>query len=413
MANFRYAAIDKQGNKKSGELQAKTEKDLKLALKAAGFILIKAQKKGNRTNASSSSNLKKNGEKKVSIFSRVTLKELTIFSRQLATMISSGVTLLKAITILSEQNENPLFKQKLMQIKNDIESGQSFSSALSKHPKQFDKLYVSMVKAGEESGALEVVLNRLAVSMEKNQELRGKVKGAMMYPVIVMIVSFSIVFLLLTFVVPTFTSMFKDAGVQLPALTQKVIDVSDFLKVYWWLVLIGIALLVIGIKKYIGTPKGRKKMDKLMLKLPIMGSFTRKVSVGRFTRTMATLLDSGVPILMAFDIVAETVGNEVISDAIKVAKLSIKEGNTIAKPLAESGEFPLMVTQMIEIGEESGSISGMLSKVADFNEREVEESVTVLVSAMEPLAIVVMALIVGTIVIAMFLPIFKLSDLAG
>ncbi|BDU49566.1 type II secretion system F family protein [Haliovirga abyssi] len=415
MFNFKYTAIDKQGNKKNGELQAKNEKDLKSALKAAGFILIKAQKKGGSKSGSSGSKSSSNktGEKKVSMFSRVTLKELTIFSRQLATMISSGVTLLKAITILSEQNENPLFKQKLTQIKSDIESGQPFSNALSKHPKQFDKLYVSMVRAGEESGALEVVLNRLATSMEKNQELRGKVKGAMMYPAIVMIVALSITFMLLTFVVPTFTSMFKDAGMQLPGLTQKVVDVSDFLRVYWWVVIIGVILLVVGIKKYINTPKGRKKLDGLMLKLPIMGSFTRKVSVGRFTRTMATLLDSGVPILMAFDIVSETVGNEIISEAIMVAKSSIKEGNTIAKPLADSGEFPLMVTQMIEIGEESGSISEMLSKVADFNEREVEEAVAVVVSAMEPLAIVVMAIIVGTIVIAMFLPMFKLSDLAG
>jgi len=322
--------------------------------------------------------------------------------------------LLKAIAILSDQNENPLFRQVLMEIQNDISSGMGFSVALSKHPKQFNYLYVNMVKSGEESGALEKVLDKLAENLEKDQALRGKVKGAMMYPVIVMSVAFIIVGILLVAVVPTFTGMFEDAGMKLPGLTQAVVDTSDFLAGWGGLVvLIIIILSIVSFKKFVTSDKGKVKWDRFVLKLPIMGEFTRKVAVGRFTRTMSTLLDSGVAILTAFDIVSDVVGNEIISQALKSAKSSIKEGNTIAGPLKESGEFPVMVTQMIEIGEESGAITEMLGKVADFNEREVEDAISAMVAAMEPLAIVVMAIVVGTIVIAMFLPMFSLSDMAG
>ncbi len=409
MPNYKYSAVDRSGARKSGELSAANEKELKMALKDMGLTLLSSTQKAGGTGEKGKSPAKKGG----GLFKGVSLKEITLFSRQIATMISAGVSLLKSITVLAEQNENPTFKSILEKVKADLTSGVPLSQALSKHPKQFSKLYVSMVKAGEASGALEVVLNRLAVSLEKAEALRGKVKGAMVYPIIVLVIAFAIVFGLLTFVVPTFTKMFTEAGMQLPGLTMFVVHISDFLKVFWWLVFGIIGGVIFGFKKYVSTETGRAKVDKILLKIPIFGPFLRKASVAKFTRTMATLLESGVPILTAFDIVADTVGNVVMSEAILTAKASIKEGNTIARPLADSGQFPVMVTQMIEIGEESGAITEMLSKIADFNEREVEEAVAALVAAIEPLAIVLMAVLVGFIVIAMFLPMFKISDIAG
>ena len=413
MPIFKYSAMDRAGARKSGEMNVSNEKELKMALKDMGMTLLSASQQKSSGSASNDGKAKASSGKKPTLLQKVSLKEITLFSRQIATMISAGVSLLKSITVLSEQNENPLFKAILEKVKSDLTSGIPLSQALSKYPKQFSKLYVSMVKAGEASGALEVVLNRLAISLEKAEALKGKVKGAMVYPIIVLTIAFAIVFGLLTFVVPTFTKMFTEAGMQLPGLTMVVVRISDFLKVFWWLVLGAIGGGIFGLKKYLETEKGRANFDKMALKLPIFGPFARKAAVAKFTRTMATLLESGVPILTAFDIVADTVGNVVIADAIMVAKASIKEGNTIAKPLTESGQFPVMVTQMIEIGEESGAITEMLSKIADFNEREVEEAVSALVSAIEPMAIVLMAVLVGFIVIAMFLPMFKISDIAG
>lgn len=413
MPIFKYSAMDRAGARKSGEMNVSNEKELKMALKDMGMTLLSASQQKSSGSASNDGKAKASSGKKPTLLQKVSLKEITLFSRQIATMISAGVSLLKSITVLSEQNENPLFKAILEKVKSDLTSGIPLSQALSKYPKQFSKLYVSMVKAGEASGALEVVLNRLAISLEKAEALKGKVKGAMVYPIIVLTIAFAIVFGLLTFVVPTFTKMFTEAGMQLPGLTMVVVRISDFLKVFWWLVLGAIGGGIFSLKKYLETEKGRANFDKMALKLPIFGPFARKAAVAKFTRTMATLLESGVPILTAFDIVADTVGNVVIADAILVAKASIKEGNTIAKPLTESGQFPVMVTQMIEIGEESGAITEMLSKIADFNEREVEEAVSALVAAIEPMAIVLMAVLVGFIVIAMFLPMFKISDIAG
>lgn len=410
MPVFKYTAMDKSKIKKSGEIEAADQRELRAKLKGMGLIMLSANKK---SGLALKGKKKEKKEKKKGLFAKVKVKERAIFTRQIATMISSGVSLLRSITILAEQNENPLFKEILMQVKEDLTSGIAFSEALAKHPKQFDKLFVSMVKAGEASGSLEVVLERLSDSMEKAEELKGKVKGAMMYPIIVLIVAGIITVLLLTFVIPKFTQMFTEANMKLPAVTMAVVNLSHLLQSYWWILLGGVVGTVIGFKKYYATEKGKKSVDTILLKLPLFGDFLRKVSVGRFTRTMATLLDSGVPILTAFDIVADVVGNTVMSETIRNAKSSIKEGNTIAKPLEESGKFPVMVTQMIEIGEESGAITEMLSKVADFNEREVEEAVTMLVSAMEPLTIVIMAITVGTMVIAMFLPMFSLGDLAG
>jgi type IV pilus assembly protein PilC len=359
--------------------------------------------------AARSSKSKKGGN----LFNAVTSKDIAVITRQLATMLDSGIALLRAIGIIEKQVEKPKLQEIFSSVKADVSSGMSLSNALAKYPKYFDKLYVSMVKAGEASGSLDVVLNRLSESMEASQELRGKVKGAMMYPIIVISVSIIIVTILMVGVVPRFVSMFDGAGVKMPAFTLFVIGVSNTIASWIGLVvLIGIIIGVVLLNRYVKTPKGRQQFDSFLLKLPLAGKLLRKVAVARFTRTMATLLNSGVPILVAFDIASDTSGNAVISNAVISARNSIKEGNTIAKPLAESGEFPVMVTQMIEVGEESGTITEMLNKLSDFIEQEIKEGLGQLVAAMEPLAIVFMAIVVGSIVIALFLPMLSLSDLA-
>lgn len=403
LASYSYIAVNKQGKKQKGDLDANDELDLKKRLRTQGLVLVSATKKAK--------GLK--GKKGIGLQSGVSSYDITLITRQIATMLESGIALLRALTIIEKQAEKPKLREMFAQIKNDVSQGQTLSSALAKNPKYFDKLYVSMVKAGEASGSLDVVLVRLAKSKEEAEELKGKVKGAMIYPIIVVVVSFAIVFLLMSFVVPRFAEMFDGAGMQMPALTQVVMNAADFMQKFWYIVLGALGFGGFSISKAIKTPKGKEKYDKFVLKVPMVGTLLRKVSVARFTRTMATLLSSGVPILVAFDIASETSGNILISRAIDSARNSIKEGNTIAKPLEQSGEFPVMVTQMIEVGEESGTITEMLNKVSDFMETDIKQGLQGLVAAMEPLAIVIMAVVVGTIVIALFLPLFSISDVAA
>lgn len=409
MAIFNYVAMDKSGKKQNGKLEAKDEKALKLMLKKKGQILVSAKKVGG-FNLSS----KGKEKKKSSLFNPVNFKDISLITRQLATMLDSGIALLRAIDIIGKQMEKPKLQEVFASIKSDVSSGVSLSNALAKYPKYFDKLYISMVKAGEASGSLDIVLNRLAQSMEEAQELKGKVKGAMMYPIIVLSVSIIIVIILMVAVIPRFIEMFEGAGIPMPAFTMFVVNSSKIIAS--WIgasVFVAFVAFVFFMSRYIKTPKGRTQFDTVILKLPLAGGLLRKVAVARFTRTMATLLDSGVPILTSFDIASDTSGNSVISNAVVVARNSIKEGNTIAKPLEESGQFPLMVTQMIEVGEESGTITQMLGKVSDFIEQEIKEGLQQLVSAMEPLTIVFMAVVIGGIVIALFLPMLSLSDIAG
>ena len=400
MAEFNYVAVNKQGKREKGIIEAVDEQDLKKKLRLKGLILVNSIK-------STKSQRKSKGFK---FQSSVNSYDLTLITRQMATMLESGIALLRVISIIEKQAEKPKLKEMFGQIKNDVSQGQTLSSALAKNPKYFDKLYVSMVKAGEASGSLDVVLVRLAKSKEDSEELKGRVKGAMIYPVIVVAVSFIIVYGLMSFVVPRFVEMFAGAGMEMPALTQVVINISAVMAKFWHVILVAVVGGMFLLIKTIKTPKGKEKFDKFILKIPMIGTLLRKVSVARFTRTMATLLSSGVPILLAFDIASETSGNTVISKAVVLARNSIKEGNTIAKPLEQSGEFPVMVTQMIEVGEESGTITEMLNKISDFMETDIKQGIQALVSAMEPLAIVIMAVVVGTIVIALFLPLFSISD---
>ena len=403
MAGFNYVAVDKQGKREKGMMEAVDEQDLKKKLRLQGLVLVSFTKTG-----------KSSGKSKGFKFqSSVNSYDLTLITRQMATMLESGIALLRVISIIEKQSEKPKLKEMFGQIKNDVSQGQTLSSALAKNPKYFDKLYVSMVKAGEASGSLDVVLVRLAKSKEDSEELKGRVKGAMIYPIIVIAVSFTIVYGLMSFVVPRFVEMFAGAGMEMPALTQVVINISAVMAKFWYVILIAVVGGIVLLIKTIKSPKGKEKFDKIILKIPMIGTLLRKVSVARFTRTMATLLSSGVPILLAFDIASETSGNTVISKAVVLARNSIKEGNTIAKPLEQSGEFPVMVTQMIEVGEESGTITEMLNKISDFMETDIKQGIQALVAAMEPLAIVIMAVLVGTIVIALFLPLFSLSDVVS
>ena len=400
MAEFNYVAVNKQGKREKGIIEAVDEQDLKKKLRLKGLILVNSIK-------STKSQRKSKGFK---FQSSVNSYDLTLITRQMATMLESGIALLRVINIIEKQAEKPKLKEMFGQIKNDVSQGQTLSSALAKNPKYFDKLYVSMVKAGEASGSLDVVLVRLAKSKEDSEELKGRVKGAMIYPVIVIVVSFTIVYGLMSFVVPRFVEMFAGAGMEMPALTQVVINISAVMAKFWHVILGAVVGGIFLLIKTVKSPKGKEKFDKFILKIPMIGSLLRKVAVARFTRTMATLLSSGVPILLAFDIASETSGNTVISKAVVLARNSIKEGNTIAKPLEQSGEFPVMVTQMIEVGEESGTITEMLNKISDFMETDIKQGIQGLVAAMEPLAIVIMAVLVGTIVIALFLPLFSISD---
>ena len=340
----------------------------------------------------------------------VKIRDLVVFTRMFATMIDAGLPLVQCLDILGTQQENPGFKKIILQIKGDVESGSTFSDALGKHPKVFDRLYVNLVAAGEVGGILDTILSRLAAYLEKNDKLRRKVKGAMTYPAAVTVIATIVVVVMLTKVIPVFEKMFKDFGGTLPAPTQMVINISHWLQAYILYLIIGVGLVGYGLKRYYGTTQGRAVMDALFLKSPIFGSLLQKVAVARFSRTLSTMLSSGVPILDALEIVARTAGNVVVEREILMTKSSIAEGKTIAEPLQGSKVFPGMVVQMISVGEQTGAMDAMLGKIADFYDDEVDTAVDALTSLLEPLLMVGLGGTIGCLLIAMYLPIFKIAD---
>ncbi len=340
-------------------------------------------------------------------------KELVLFSRQLSTLVSAGVPLVQGLTILEEQVETKVFREIIHNIREDIEAGQSITDALAKHPRTFEELYVSMIKAGEVGGILDVILERLSSYLEAAEDLKGKVKSAMMYPLVVSTIAAGVTIFLLIFVIPTFQKIFEGFGAELPGITQMVINASDFLKKFWYLVIISPIVLVVGMKYLRRSETGKLITDRIVLKLPIFGIIMKKVAVAKFTRTLSTLIKSGVPILQALETVAKTAGNKVIEIAVMTSRESIKEGERIATPLRKAQVFPPMVVQMVSIGEETGNLDSMLAKIADFYDSEVDAAVKALTSMIEPLIIVAMGLVIGFIVIAMFLPMFSLGDLAS
>src|SRR3990172_4063837 len=344
---------------------------------------------------------------------KVTTKEIVIFTRQFATMIDAGLPLVQCLEILSGQQPNQLFKTTLTEIKKSVEGGSTFADALRRHPKVFDELYVNLVAAGEVGGILDTILNRLAVFMEKSEKLKGKIKGALMYPLVICIIAGIVVAVLLLYVVPIFQGMFADFGSALPAPTQFVVNLSNGLKSYWWAFLGTIIGIVVSIRQFYHTDRGRVVIDGLLLKAPVFGDLLRKTAVARFTRTMATMISSGVPILEALEIVAKTAGNKIVESAIMQTRISLSQGKTLAEPLAATKVFPSMVVQMIGVGEATGALDAMLSKIADFYEEEVDTAVDTLMSLIEPALMAFLGVVVGGLVITMYLPIFKLAGAAG
>lgn len=344
---------------------------------------------------------------------KVTENDLVIFTRQLSTMIDAGLPLVQALDILSSQQDNKTFKKILVQIKEDIEGGATFTDALKKHPDLFDELYVNLVAAGEVGGVLDSILNRLAGYIEKTMKLKKKVKGAMVYPISILGVAVVVVVVLLVFVIPVFQKMFAEFGAALPVPTQIVIKISDLLKSSILYIAGGLFLLGVVFKKFYGTEKGKTIIDDLVLKLPVFGPLIRKAAVAKFTRTLGTMISSGVPILDGLDITAKTAGNKTVERSIYYAKAGISEGRTIAEPLAESKVFPPMVVRMIAVGEATGALDAMLAKIADFYDDEVDAAVDTLTAMLEPMLMVFLGVVLGGLVIAMYLPIFKMAAAIG
>jgi type IV pilus assembly protein PilC len=402
---FAYKVRDKAGKMVSGTLEADSQALVAARLKQMGLapLLIEEQK----------SNV---GKKELHMpwGNRVKSKDLAVFSRQFATMINSGLSLLRALNILAEQTENTKLAETIAIVRTDIESGTSLSAALTKHPKVFKRLYVAMIRAGEIGGVLDSVLMRLAENLEKELALKQKIKSAMTYPTVVFSMVLLILAGMLMFVVPTFKNLYADLGGQLPLPTRLLISVSDSAKKFWYLVAAMIIGSAVGIRRWVGTDKGRGTWDAIKLKAPVFGALVHKTALSRFARTLSVLMRSGVPILQSLDIVKETVNNAVLSSAVADVGASVKEGESIAKPLERHAVFPPMVVQMIAVGEETGALDTMLGKIADFYEEEVDVAVAGLLTLMEPVMIALLGGIVGGIVIAMYMPIFSLiSKLTG
>jgi len=403
MPVYNWKGRSRQGNIKKGEIEASNEAAVMAQLRAQLILPVSVKVKP-----------KDVSEYLPFLKPGIKIKELVIFTRQFATMIDAGLPLVQCLQILGDQNDNRTFKEIIREVKADVEQGSTFADALTKHPKPFDPLYTNLVAAGEVGGILDTILNRLAVYLEKADALRRKVRGAMVYPSTVLVVAIGVVILMLTQVIPTFEKMFKDFGGELPGPTQMVVDLSHF--VQDWIFVVGIGVFLVGFSFLTARKKSRrfrKQTDALFLKSPIFGPLLRKVAVARFTRTLGTMIASGVPILDGLDIVSKTAGNVVIEDALSDVKAAIAEGKTIAEPLAESEVFPGMVVQMIAVGEETGAMESMLSKIADFYDDEVDAAVEALTALLEPLMMVFLGGTVGSLLIAMYLPIFKIADTIG
>jgi type IV pilus assembly protein PilC len=393
MPTFAYTARTLNGELKSSTLDAPSRDDVIAQLRRQRLIVVKIDE-----------------EKKRKRMGKIKTKDIVIFTRQFSTMINAGLPLVQALDILSKQSENKSLQEVTRQVVYDVESGHTVADALAKHPKAFTDLYTNMVAAGEAGGILDTILMRLATFLEKNDALIGKVKSAMVYPGVIMSVAAIAIVVLLIFVIPTFESMFASVNLALPLPTRVVIGLSNFLQGYWWAVGLAIYAVIFLLQRYYTTAGGKLTIDKLMLKLPVLGDLLRKSSVSRFTRTLGTLISSGVSILDGLEITAKTAGNRVIHDAIMESRASIAGGDTISAPLAKSAVFPPMVISMIAVGEQTGGLDEMLTKIADFYDTEVDTAVSALLSLMEPVMIVLLGVVVGGMVVAMYLPIFDMIN---
>jgi len=396
MAKFQWEATTRSGEKRRGAMEAETAAQVEARLRGDGLTIDRVKKEP--------------AQLSISFGSGVGHKDLQIFTRQLATMIDAGLPLVQCLDILAAQTPNKIFAKILSAVKSTVEQGATFSDALRRHPRVFDDLYVNLVAAGEVGGILDTILNRLAVYIEKAVKLRGQIKSALFYPVGIMVVAIGVIAVMLIKVIPTFENMYKEMGhAELPAATKFVINISHSFVNRWYLYFGGLFGTIAGSVIMRRTDRGKEIFDRVLLRLPVMGGTLRKIVVARFTRTLGTLLTSGVPILDALDICARTAGNKVVEQGIMKAREKIAEGHDMAGPLAESRVFPTMVVQMIGVGEQTGAMDTMLQKIADFYEEEVDAAVSALTSLIEPVMMAFLGVVVGGLIIAMYLPIFKLA----
>ena len=398
MAKFSWEGTTRAGEKRRGVMEAENRTIVEERLRGDNISIQSVKREGGL------------GDIQIQIGTGVSAKDLQIFTRQLATMIDAGLPLVQCLDILAAQSENKSFKKILTSVKNSVEQGATFSDALRKHPKVFDELYVNLVAAGEIGGILDTILNRLATYIEKAVKLRGQLKSAMYYPAGILVVAIAVIAVMLVKVIPTFEAMYKDMGnAELPGATRFVINLSHLFVDQWYIFVGTLFGLIFGTIAMRRTEGGREAFDRMLLKMPIIGPVLRKIVVARFTRTLGTLLSSGVPILDALDICARTSGNRVVEAGILRAKEKISQGHDMAGPLAESKVFPTMVVQMIGVGEQTGAMDQMLQKIADFYEEEVDTAVSGLTSLIEPVMMAFLGVVVGGLIIAMYLPIFKLA----
>lgn len=405
MPQFTYEGKTRTGEVKKGTIEAPSRAAVTAQLRKQNITptTIKESKKGG-------GGLQLSSGAGIALFQpSVNAKDVVVFARQFATMIDAGLPLVQCLEILASQQDNPTFKKVLFEVKADVEGGSTFAEALSKHPKCFDELFVSLIEAGEIGGILDTILNRLAIFLEKSIKLKRQIKGALIYPAAIISVAAIVTIVILIFVIPTFQKMFEGFDAALPLPTQIVIALSTFVQNYILLIIVGLIAMGFGIRQLYRTENGRKVMDNMALKAPLIGPIIRKSAVARFTRTLGTMVSSGVPILEALTITAKTSGNRTIETAILQTRSSISEGKTIAEPLAESKAFPPMVVQMIAVGEATGSMDTMLQKIADFYEDEVDTAVKSLTSLLEPALMLFLGITVGGLIVSMYLPIFKLA----
>ncbi len=395
-ATFIWEGTNRKGDKVKGESIGPSETLVKADLRRQGIIPSKVKKKPKPLFTPKKS---------------IKGKDIAIFTRQLATMIAAGVPMVQAFEIIGKGHENPAMQDLILTVKSDIESGNTLADALSRHPRHFDELFVNLVDAGEQSGSLESLLDRIAIYKEKTESIKSKIRKAMFYPTAVMIMSFIVTTILLIFVVPTFQDLFKDFGADLPAFTQFVIHLSEIFRDYWYLIFGGIIAVVLGfVQIHRRSLKFRRALDRYLLKAPIFGNIIKKSAIARFARTLSTMFSAGVPLVEAMTSVAGATGNAVYSDATLAMRDDAASGMQLQQSMRNTGVFPNMVVQMVAIGEESGSLDHMLGKVADFYEEEVDNAVDGLSSLLEPLIMAILGVLIGGLVVAMYLPIFKLGS---
>jgi type IV pilus assembly protein PilC len=402
MPVYLWAGKNKLGVKQKGEMEAPSEDAVRANLARQRITPTKVKPKP-----------KDLFENVAFLQPKVKQQDVIIFAKQFSTMIDAGLPIVQCLDILHSQQENPTFKKMMKEIKDGVESGATFAETLKKYPKQFDDLFVNMIAAGEAGGILDTILRRLSGYMEKAAKLKAQVKGAMTYPMITIAIAVIVVGVIMVFVIPVFQEMFAGMGGQLPGPTLIVVGISNFTRHNILYMIIGVVLLLFAFKKFYATERGRKLIDNLSLKAPIFGPLIRKVAVAKFTRTLGTMLTSGVAILDALDIVAKTAGNKTVERAIYDVRYGISEGRTMADPLQESGVFPSMVCQMISVGESTGALDAMLGKIADFYDDEVDQAVENLTAAIEPMMMVFLGVVIGGLVVAMYLPIFKMASALG